>query len=74
MAKVLWSPHENLNPDDYDPIGLIGVVNSSIREDGTGEILFPQAGARRTAHVRQPTRGLGHPGSGPGIVGAPGVG
>src|SRR5258706_451103 len=19
MAKVLWSPHENLDPDDYDP-------------------------------------------------------
>lgn len=52
MAKVLWSPHENLNPDDYDPIGLIGVVSSSIREGGTGEILFPQAGARRTAGAR----------------------
>jgi hypothetical protein len=52
MARVLWSPDENLNPDDYDPIGLIGVVSSSIREGGTGEILFPQAGARRTAGAR----------------------
>src|ERR1700730_17146176 len=49
MVKVVWSPHENLDPDDYDLIGLIGVVSSSIREGGTGEILFPQAGARRTA-------------------------
>jgi len=55
MAKVLWSPQENLNPDDYDPIGLIGIVNSSIREGGTGEILFPQAGARRTAGARSET-------------------
>jgi membrane protein implicated in regulation of membrane protease activity len=55
MAKVLWSPDENLNPDDYDPIGLIGVVNSSIREGGTGEILFPQAGVRRTAGARSET-------------------
>jgi membrane protein implicated in regulation of membrane protease activity len=55
MVKVLWSPHENLNPDDYDPIGLIGIVNSSIREGGTGEILFPQAGARRTAGARSET-------------------
>jgi hypothetical protein len=55
MVKVLWSPHENLDPDDYDPIGLIGMVSSSIREGGTGEILFPQAGARRTAGARSET-------------------
>jgi len=52
MASVLWSPSENLDPADYDPIGLIGVVSSSIREGGTGEILFPQAGARKTAGAR----------------------
>jgi membrane protein implicated in regulation of membrane protease activity len=52
MVKVVWSPHENLDPDDYDLIGLIGVVSRSIREGGTGEILFPQAGARRSAGAR----------------------
>jgi membrane protein implicated in regulation of membrane protease activity len=52
IAKVLWSPHENLDPDDYELVGLIGVVSGSIREGGTGEILFPQAGARRTAGAR----------------------
>jgi len=52
MAKVVWSPHENLNPDDYDLVGLLGVVSSSIREGGTGEILYPQAGTRRTAGAR----------------------
>ena len=52
MAKVLWSPNENLDPDDYDVVGLIGVVNSAIRESGTGEILYSQAGARRVAGAR----------------------
>ena len=52
MAKVLWSPHENLDPDDYDLVGLLGVVSSPIRAGGTGEILFTQAGARRVAGAR----------------------
>jgi membrane protein implicated in regulation of membrane protease activity len=52
MAKVLWSPHENLDPDDYELVGLLGVVSSPIRAGGTGEILFRQAGARRAAGAR----------------------
>src|SRR2546430_2135053 len=49
MAKVLWSAAENLDPDDYDVVGLLGTVSSPIRPGGTGEILFQQAGARRVA-------------------------
>jgi membrane protein implicated in regulation of membrane protease activity len=52
IAKVLWSPHENLDPDDYELVGLVGVVSSPIREGGTGEILFSQQGARRVAGAR----------------------
>jgi hypothetical protein len=52
MAKVLWSPHENLDPDDYDIVGLLAVVSSPIRAGSTGEILFAQAGARRAAGAR----------------------
>jgi len=52
MAKVLWSPHENLDPDDYELVGLLGVVSSPIREGGTGEILFKQAGGRRAVGAR----------------------
>jgi hypothetical protein len=52
MAKVLYSPHENLDPDDYDVIGLLGVVNIPIRAGGTGEILFTQAGGRRVTGAR----------------------
>ena len=53
MAKVLWSPHENLDPDDYDLVGLLGVVSSPIRAGGIGEMLFSQAGARRVRRRAQ---------------------
>ena len=52
MAKVVWSPHENLDPDDFDVIGLLGTVSSPIRAGGTGEVLFQQAGARRVTGAR----------------------
>lgn len=52
MAKVLWSPHENLDPDDFEIVGLLGTVNSAIRAGGTGEILFQQGGARRVVGAR----------------------
>lgn len=52
MAKVLWSPDENLDPADYDLVGTLGVVSSPIREQGTGEILFSLAGSRRVAGAR----------------------
>ena len=52
MAKMLWSAEENLDPDDYDVVGLLGTVSSPIRPGGTGEILFQQAGARRVAGAR----------------------
>lgn len=52
MAKVLWSPDENLDPDDFDLVGLLGTVSSPIRTGGTGEILYQQAGARRVAGAR----------------------
>ena len=52
MAKVLYSPHENLDPDDYDLVGLLGVVSTPIRTGGTGEILFTLAGGRRVSGAR----------------------
>ena len=44
MAKVLWAPDENLDRDDYEMVGLLGVISSPIRAGGTGEVLFSQAG------------------------------
>src|SRR5690242_7344553 len=52
MAKVVWSPDENLDPDDFDVVGLLGTVSTPIRVGGTGEILFQQAGARHVAGAR----------------------
>jgi membrane protein implicated in regulation of membrane protease activity len=52
MAKVVWSPNENLDPDDFDIVGLLGIVSSPIRAGGTGEILFQQAGTRRVTGAR----------------------
>lgn len=52
MARVLWSPDENLDPADYDLVGTLGVVSSPIREGGTGEILFSLGGARRVSGAR----------------------
>jgi hypothetical protein len=55
MARVVWSPDENLDPDDFDLVGLLGTVSSPIRAGGTGEILFQLAGARRVAGARSET-------------------
>jgi len=52
MARVLWSPNENLDPDDYDVVGLLATVCSSIREGGTGEVRYSQAGAWHVAGAR----------------------
>jgi membrane protein implicated in regulation of membrane protease activity len=52
MARVLWSPNENLDPADYDLVGTLGVVSSPIREGGTGEILFSLGGVRRVSGAR----------------------
>jgi membrane protein implicated in regulation of membrane protease activity len=52
VAKVLWSPDENLDPADYDMVGVLGRITNPIRSGGTGEIVFSQQGTRRTAGAR----------------------
>ena len=52
LAKVLIRHDEELNPADYDMIGVLGTVSSNIRPSGTGEMIFSQAGARRAAPAR----------------------
>jgi len=52
LAKVLIQKDEELNPDDYDMVGVLGTVSSSIRPSGTGELIFSQAGARRATPAR----------------------
>jgi membrane protein implicated in regulation of membrane protease activity len=52
LAKVLIGGERNLNPADYQMTGVLGRVSSSIREGGTGEIIYSQEGTRRTCGAR----------------------
>ena len=52
LSKVLMSEEENLDPADYDMVGVLGRISVPIRESGTGEIIYSQAGTRRTCGAR----------------------
>jgi membrane protein implicated in regulation of membrane protease activity len=52
LAKVLIGRERDLNPADYIMTGVLGRVVSSIREGGTGEIVYSQEGTRRTCGAR----------------------
>ncbi len=52
LSKVLTSQEENMDPADYEMAGVLGKVCSPIREGGTGEIIYSQAGTRRTCGAR----------------------
>jgi membrane protein implicated in regulation of membrane protease activity len=52
LAKVLIQKEEELNPADYDMVGVLGTVSSGIRPSGTGELIFLQAGTRRATPAR----------------------
>jgi membrane protein implicated in regulation of membrane protease activity len=52
LVKVLMADEQELDPADYDMIGALGRVSSTVRVGGTGEMIFSQAGARRAASIR----------------------
>jgi membrane protein implicated in regulation of membrane protease activity len=52
VSRVLMSGEQNLNPADYDMIGVLGRICSPVREGGTGEMTFVRDGARQTCGVR----------------------
>jgi membrane protein implicated in regulation of membrane protease activity len=52
LAKILIRKDEELDPADYDMVGVLGTVSSNIRPSGTGELIFLQAGARRATPAR----------------------
>jgi membrane protein implicated in regulation of membrane protease activity len=52
LAKILIRKDEDLNPADYDMVGVLGTVTSVIRPSGTGEMIFSQGGTRRSASAR----------------------
>lgn len=52
VAKVLMARERDLNPLDYEMVGVLGKVSVSIRSGGTGEIIFAQEGVRKTCAAR----------------------
>jgi hypothetical protein len=43
---------KDLDPIDYEMVGVLGRVSVSIRSEGTGEIIFAQEGVRKTCAAR----------------------
>jgi len=52
LSKVLISREENMDPADYEMVGVLGKLSVSIRSGGTGEMLYSQMGTRRVCGAR----------------------
>ena len=52
VAKLLLKHDRELDPADYERVGVVARISSSIREGGTGEIIFSQEGTRQTCGAR----------------------
>lgn len=52
VAKLLMKHDRELDPADYERIGVLGRISSPIRQGGTGEIIFSQEGTRHTCGAR----------------------
>ena len=52
LSRVLISGEENMDPADYEMVGVLGRVSSSVRAGGTGEIVYTQMGTRRVCGAR----------------------
>lgn len=55
VAKLLLKYDRALDPADYERVGVLARVISTIREGGTGEIIFSQEGTRHTCGARSDT-------------------
>ncbi|HET9307524.1 MAG TPA: NfeD family protein [Candidatus Sulfotelmatobacter sp.] len=52
LTKVLISDEECLDPADFEMVGVLGKLSVPIREGGTGELIYSQAGTRRVCGAR----------------------
>jgi membrane protein implicated in regulation of membrane protease activity len=52
VARVLTSDEQHLDPADFDMVGVLGRLSVPIREGGTGELIYSQAGTRRVCGAR----------------------
>jgi hypothetical protein len=52
LAKVLLPHDKALTAEESEMTGVIGRISGTIRDNGTGEILFSQNGVRRSSPAR----------------------
>ncbi len=52
LSRVLISEDENMDPADYEMVGVLGRISSAIRAGGTGELIYTQMGTRRVCGAR----------------------
>jgi len=52
LVKLVGPSDEPLREEDRRIIGALGTVSMTIRENGTGEIIFPLGGGRRCSGAR----------------------
>jgi membrane protein implicated in regulation of membrane protease activity len=52
MVKVLMAHESELDPLDFEMVGVLGKVSVPIRSEGTGEIIFVQQGIRKPCAAR----------------------
>lgn len=52
VSKFLMKYDRPLDPSDYHMVGVLGRICSSIRDGGTGELIYSQEGTRRTCGAR----------------------
>jgi hypothetical protein len=52
ITKVLLAHETVLDEADYDMTGVLGKISVSVREGGTGEIVYTQGGTRHTCGAR----------------------
>jgi membrane protein implicated in regulation of membrane protease activity len=52
LARVLGRNDQDLDPADFEMRGVLGRVCSTVRENGTGEMIFTQQGTRRGVPIR----------------------
>jgi hypothetical protein len=52
LSRILMRAEEEMDPADYEMVGVLGRITSSIREGGTGELLYSQMGTRRVCGAR----------------------
>jgi membrane protein implicated in regulation of membrane protease activity len=52
VAKVLMANDQEIDPMDYEMVGVLGRISVPVRADGTGEMIFEQMGIRKPCAAR----------------------